>query len=131
MTDLAITVCRPVDVREKFTGPAATAITLGQYCRLDTSTGKITPGRGTTAPGARTGGIALNTVAAGETVTVVRLGILDVGNALSALAFDADVYLSDTSIGVLADGAGTVSKIVGTVVPGWASGATADKLLRL
>jgi hypothetical protein len=55
---------------------------------------------------------------------------LDVGNALSALTYDDDVFLSDTD-GTLADAAGTVSKIVATVVPGYAAIATYDKLLRV
>jgi hypothetical protein len=45
------------------------------------------------------------------------------------MAFDADVYLSDTD-GTLATTAGTTSLVVGTVVPGWAA-TTADKLLRV
>jgi hypothetical protein len=59
----------------------------------------------------------------------VRKGWIDIGDALSALAYDADVFLSDTD-GTLATTAGTVSKIIGTVVPAWGA-TTADKLLRV
>jgi len=118
-----------VQVIEKFTGPAAEAIAVGQYVRLDTSTGKIALGNGTSAAEARKGGIAITSAPAGMTVTAVRKGIVDFGDALGDLTYDDDVFLSDTD-GVLADTAGTTSLIVGTVVPGW--GATmADKLLRV
>lgn len=132
MANLTITASAvaPVQVIEKFTGPASEAITAGMYVRLDTTTGKITPGNGTTAPESRNGGIAVDGAnAAGITVTAVRKGIVDLGAALDALAFDADVFLSDTDA-TLATTAGTVSKVVGTVVPGWGA-TTADKLLRV
>lgn len=131
MADLTITATavKPVMVIEQFTGPAAEDISAGQYVRLNTTSGKTELGKGTTAAEARPGGIALGTVKAGATVTAVRKGIVDLGNALGDLAYDADVYLSDTD-GTLADAAGTVSRVVGQVVPGWAA-TTADKLLRL
>lgn len=129
MADLTIAAARPVQVIEQFTGPAAEAITSGQYVRYNVTTGKVELGKGTTAAEARKGGIAVQSAAAGETVTAVRKGDLDVGNALSALTYDDDVYLSDTD-GILADAAGTVSLIVGTVVPAWGA-TTADKLLRV
>jgi hypothetical protein len=76
------------------------------------------------------GFIALNNAAAGEPVTAVKGPcILDVGEALAALAYGAVVYLSDTD-GTLADAAGTVSTKVGNVLPGFAA-VTPDKLLRV
>lgn len=131
MADLVIVAARvaPVQVREQTTAPAAEALTAGQYARLDTATGKLTKGNGSSAGEARSGGIVLNTVAAGETATIVRKGIVDLGDALNALAWDADVFLSNTD-GTLGTTAGTVSKVVGTVVPGWGN-TTADKLLRV
>ena len=39
MANLTITVIRPVEVREKFTGPAGEAVVAGQYVRLNTTTG--------------------------------------------------------------------------------------------
>lgn len=131
MTNLTIAAVdvAAVEIYEKFTGPAAEAITAGQYVRFNTTNGKIEKGNGTTAAEARKGGIALQTVAAGITLTAIRKGVLDVGAALAALTYDDDVFLSDTD-GTLADVAGTVSLIVGTVVPAWGE-TTPDKLLRL
>lgn len=131
MTDLVITTCTPVKVIEQFTGPVNQAVVVGQYVRFNTTTGAIELGNGTTAGEARSGGIAIKAaLQAGDTITAVRKGWLDVGNALSALTYDDDVFLSDTD-GTLADAAGTVSKIVGTVVPGYAVITTYDKLLRV
>jgi hypothetical protein len=131
MTDLSITTCTPVRVIEQYTGPAAEAIAVGQYVRFNVTSGTIELGKGTTSAEARSGGIAIKAaLAAGDTVTFVRKGVLDVGNALSALTYDDDVFLSDTD-GTLADAAGTVSKIVATVVPGYAVTTTYDKLLRV
>lgn len=114
---------------EQHTGPAAEAIEAGQYVRFNVSSGKVELGNATTAAEARKGGIAINNAGAGLAVTFVRKGIIDVGNALSALTYDDDVYLSDTD-GTLADTHGTETLIVGTVVPGWGH-TTADKLLRV
>ena len=130
MADLTITTARPVNVIEQFTGPSAEVLTLGQYARFNVTTGKIELGNATNAAEARDGGIVITPAEyAGAPVTIVSKGLIDVGNALSALTYDDDVFLSDTD-GTLADAAGTVSKIVATVVP--ANGATtADKLLRV
>ncbi len=128
MANLTITTVTPALVYDQVTAPASEAITLAQYVRLSTA-GKLEPGNGTDATESAKGGVALSTVGAGETVTMVTDGYLDVGNALTAMAFNASVYLSDTD-GTLATTAGTVSRVVGRVVAAW--GATsADKLLRV
>jgi hypothetical protein len=128
--NLTVTVCNPVKVVEQFTGITAEAIALGSPVRLDTSTGKITGANGTAAGEARCIGLATKAAtAAGQTITVVRKGLLDIGNALGNLTYDDDVFLSDTDK-TLADTAGTVTLIVGTVLPGLAS-TTPDKLLRV
>ncbi len=112
----------------KFTGPAAETITAGQACRFDATTGQIALGNATSAGEAALGGIALNGGAAGVTVTIIHQGPVDLGkDVLSALNFGASVYLSDTD-GVLADAAGTVSKVIGVVIPAWGN-TTADRLL--
>jgi hypothetical protein len=131
MADLTITATAvaPVSILERITAPAAEAINAGQAVRFDVSSGKLTKANGSSAAEARMSGLALQSVAAGETLTALRKGLVDVGNALSALAYDADVYLSDTD-GTLADAHGTVTLIAATVVPGWGY-TTADKLLRL
>lgn len=135
MTNLTITDTdvAPVEVRETFSGYAAEAINAGQYVRRATADGDIELGNGTTAAEARSGGIALKTVAAGEPLTALRKGSLDLGAALDALTWDDDVFLSDTD-GTLADVAGTVSKIVGTVELGMGQGGpgvTRKKILRI
>jgi len=132
MGNLSITAAdvAPVEVFEKFTGPAAEAITKGQYVRYNTTSGKIEIGNASSAGEGRKGGIAINGASlAGITITAVRKGIINVGDALSALAFDADVFLSNTD-GTLATSQGTGAYIIGTVVPAW-NATTADKLLRV
>lgn len=59
----------------------------------------------------------------------MRDGLLDIGNALSAVAIGAALYVSDTD-GQIATSAGSASMIIGRCVPGWGS-LTADKLLRV
>jgi hypothetical protein len=115
----------------QYTYPAEEAVTAGQAVRLSTTTGKLTKANGTTTAEARVKGIATRTPeAVGLGVTILRRGFLD-GFDLSSLAYDAPVYLSDTD-GRLADGAGTVSVVVGRVVPGFAVGLNSpDKILEV
>jgi len=126
VTASAVAVVRKI---EEFTAPAAEAIVAGQVCRLDTATGKITLAKATDAAESRARGIATNSAAAGVPVTLLVKGIIDLGNILGGLDYDADVYLSDTD-GLLRDATGSTTKIVGTVTPGF-SQTTADKLLRV
>jgi hypothetical protein len=121
---------RVVESIEQMTLPAAEAIVAGAPVRLDTTAGTFTNSNGTTAPEARTYGIATKSVAAGETVTALAKGVLD-GFTFSQ-AYDATIYVSDTD-GRLGDAAGTVSKIAGRVIPGTATtlGTAYDKLLRV
>lgn len=116
------------------TGPMGEAANGGQYVRLNTSTGKLEKGNGTsTTELGTTAGILLDTVSTvnmpGTMVLLGSKAILDLGDALSGLAFDAPVYIGDTD-GTLSDTAGTVSRVVGRVIPGWGA-TTADKLLQL
>lgn len=116
------------------TGPMAEAGTAGQYFRLNTTSGKLEKGNGTTAGEVGTvGGVLIDSVATINLPGTIALrgskAILDMGEALAALAFDASVFLSDTDA-TLADSAGTVSTVIGKVVPGW-NATTADKLLML
>lgn len=131
MTVITVTAARvhPVLIIEQETKPAVEAITAGQYVRLDTA-GKWALGNGTTTGEVGAGGgIALKSVAAGEALTALRRGIVDIGDGFTALAFGASVYLSDTD-GALDTAAGTVSKVVGYVDSAWAA-ASADKLLHV
>lgn len=132
MADLSLTAAKVALVEGDVTGwtkPAAAAITAGQTVQQDTN-GKWALADASTSGGARAYGIALKSVAAGQALTAAGPACLvDLGDALAALAYDAAVYQSDTA-GALADAAGTTSFIVGRVFSGWAA-TTADKLLRV
>jgi hypothetical protein len=132
MALIALTTADRVEVVEsieQMTLPANEAIVAGAPVRLDTTTGRFTNANGTTAPEARIYGLATRTVALGEGLTAIRKGVMD-GYAISALAFDAVIYLADTD-GRLGDAAGTVSVVVGRVIPGTSPtlGVAYDKLL--
>mgnify|MGYP001271694266 CR=1 FL=1 len=118
-----------VESREQATLPTAEAITAGAPVRIDTN-GKFVNGNGTTSTEADINGIATPTAGSGLPVTAVRKGVLD-GFALSGLAYGAAVYVSDTDAR-LDTTAGTVSVVVGEVIPAWGQplGTAADKLLR-
>src|SRR4051812_28221102 len=128
MADYTVTTIHTVQVTQQETLPAAVAITAGAYCYVDTN-GKWALGtaaaQGTVG---RRAGIAVKTVAAGEALTCVIRGLMDCGSIFTAAAMDAQVFLSDTTGGILATTAGTVSKVVGVVRPAWAN-TSADKLL--
>ena len=132
MTDIALVTANKVEVVEsieQMTLPAAEAITAGMAVRLDTSTGKFTKANGSSTTENRIYGIATKTAASGMPVTAIRQGVMD-GWDLSGLNYDAVVYLSDTD-GRLGDTAGTVSTVVGRVIPGTseALGTAYSKLL--
>lgn len=130
MANIAVTTAGKIHIVESIqqkTLLATEAILAGAPVRIHTD-GKWTNSNGTTAGEARAWGIATASVAAGFALTAVRQGLLD-GYTFSQ-AYDAAIYLSDTD-GTLADAAGTVSTIVGRVVPGTATtlGTAYDKLL--
>lgn len=132
MTDLALVKAGHVRVVEsivQLTLPLAESISVGQAVRLDTTAGKFTKANGTTTSENRIYGILVSKDGAGAVGTAIRKGVLD-GYDLTSLNYDAAVYLSDTD-GTLADGAGSVSTIVGRVIPAWAQtlGNSPDKLL--
>lgn len=104
----------------------------GAVLRIDPTTGRLTPSRATTAPNGRIYGIAEKSKKAGYGVNVIRAGIL-AGWDFTALNFDDPVYLSDTAGGVLSTTAGTVSIVLGRIIPGTSTplGSTYDKLLEL
>lgn len=129
MANLTVSSITPVKVYEQVTAPVGEAVTAGQYVRFNTSTGKLELGNGSSSGEAAKGGLALTSAVAGETVTAVISGLVDIGNALSSINFNASVYLSDTD-GTLADAAGTSSRVVGRVYPAWGY-TSADKLLKV
>lgn len=132
MATIALTTANRVEVLEsikQMTLPAAEAIAAGAPVRLDTTTGKWTNANGSSAGEARIWGLATRTVIAGEALTAIRSGVMD-GWDLSALAYDAAVYVSDTD-GRLDTAAGTVSTVVGRVIPTTSNtiGTAYDKVL--
>lgn len=133
MTDLALVTANTISVvesLEQMTLPAIEAITAGMPVKIDPTTGKFAIANGSSAGEARIYGIATKTAAAGMAVTAIRHGVLD-GFALTALAYDAPLYASNTD-GMLADAAGTVTTaIVGRVIPATSAviGAAYDKLV--
>jgi diaminopimelate decarboxylase len=132
MADIALVTANKVEIVEsieQMTLPTDEAVTAGMAVRINTTTGKFTKSNGSAAGEARIYGIATKTVASGMPVTAVRKGVMD-GWDLSGLAYDAVVYLSDTD-GRLGDAAGTVSTVVGRVIPGTseALGTAFSKLL--
>lgn len=132
MADLALVTAnrvRVVESLEQMTLPTAEAITAGNAVRIDTTTGKFTKANGTSTPESRIYGIATETKAAGLAVTAIRRGVFD-GFDLDDQDYDEAIYLGNTD-GMLADAAGTVSVVVGRVIPafGQTLGTAADKLL--
>src|SRR5688500_10885743 len=93
---------------------AGEALTAGHAVYFNSS-GKVVKASAAAAGTAKVAGIALQTVGSGQTVDVLKLGQLE-GLTLTALAYGAKVYLSDTA-GGLDTAAGTVSKVIGSVVP--------------
>lgn len=132
MTDLALVTAGDVHVVqsiEQVTLPLGESINVGQIVRIDGTTGKFMKGNGTSAGEAAIYGVLVSKDRAGAVGTAIRQGVID-GFALSALSYWAAVYASDTD-GTLADGAGTVSLVVGRVIPATAvtTGTAYDKLL--
>lgn len=103
-------------------------LAAGDLVRLDAS-GFFTGANGTTTTENNFVGILLTGGIAGESASAIFGGKV-AGFDLSALAFGAPVYASDTDK-TLGTTVGTVSTIVGRVYPGKASGGTYDKVLKV
>lgn len=121
-----------VEEIESLTAPVAAAVvaTLLPGCTavLD-SNGEFVLGDGSEA--ATQYGAGLCVERCGRAAKVLYQGLVNLGDAITALAFNAKVYLSDDA-GLLANGTGTVSHVVGRVVSkGGTNSTTNDKLLRL
>lgn len=119
----------PVRVIEQSTGPANEAIDAGEAVYMVAATGKYAlADENATWPAERVAGISIqNASEAGITITVVKKGIIDLGDALDGMDFGDPVFLSQTA-GKLEDATVGAGIIVGQVVPGWGA-TTADKLL--
>lgn len=134
MANLTIspTAVKPVKVTEQLTGPTDEAIDAGEMVRLNTSTGKFTQANASSAGEGRAIGMAVTTATyAGQAITVVKKGLVDVGDALDSEDYDETLNLSNTD-GKIDDGDGTPTADypIGRVVPAWGA-TTADKLLML
>lgn len=102
----------------------------GKYLRVDGTTGKAMLGNATSAGevgGLR--GIALSDQKyVGDSVTLLRHGLMDFGDALDGMDYGATIYVSDTD-GTLADAAGTVTTATaGKVWPVFEHDGTVKKL---
>lgn len=131
MADLTIdpTLVAVVRAYKELTGPLEETVAVGQMVRFSTTTGKFTKANASSAAEARVKGMLISKNGAGSVGTVLVDGIVELGAAVDGLTYDDDVFLSDTD-GVLADGAGTVSVIVGQTISGFGE-TTPDKLLHL
>lgn len=110
--------------------PASVDIDAAAAVRLDAN-GKWALASGADAAGSTHVHVAAKKVRAGDSVTGIRNGVIDAYD-VSALAFNAPIYLSNTP-GKLGTTAGTVAVIIGRVVPGWAVplGNAPDKLIKI
>lgn len=130
MANLSVTPTdvAPIYVVEQLTLPAAEAISAGQPVRLDTTSGKATLANATSAAEGRVIGIAVSTAGVGEAVTIVKRGLVDLGDALTAQTIDALVQLSNTDGTLDVGGTPTGAYNVGRVYPAFGA-TTADKVL--
>ena len=131
MADLTIVAAdvSPVRVWEQLTLPAAEAIDAGEVVRLDTASGQATLANASSAAEGRVLGIAMNSAVAGEALTIMKSGLIDLGDALDSETFDELLAISDTD-GKIDDGAGvpTADYNIGRVYPSFGA-TTADKIL--
>lgn len=118
MADIALTAARIAavfpDQAEIVTGIAGATITAGAAVYWDSS-GNLALSDGSAAGTAIVAGIALTGGGAGQAISVLKRG--HVYGFTLAGAYHSAVYLSDTDAGILGDAAGTVSVVVGRVVP--------------
>ncbi len=128
MPDLVITSVRIVEWIDKFDAPSNEVFGF-EAVRFHTD-GTVTPANATSTTEANFQGIAtIESDRVGVGITVVRDGLVDVGEALAGLTPGAEIFLSNTD-GAFATTAGTTSVVVGRVEPGW-GGLTSDLLLRV
>lgn len=121
----------PAKIIDQSTGPAGEAIDAGEVVRFDDTSGAYVLANGTgAATAAGPIGIAITSGIANITISVLHKGYIDFGSdVLDSLDFSDPAYLANVA-GGLDSSAGSVSTVVGRVVPGWGAIA-ADKLLRV
>lgn len=102
----------------------------GKYMRVDGTTGKAVLGNATSAGevGSLRGIAVSDQKYVGDSVSLVRHGLFDWGDALDGMDYGEPIRLSDTD-GIFADAAGTVTTaIVGYVQPVFEHDGTVRKL---
>lgn len=120
MANIALTAVQVAPVypltADIFTGVLGEAVTQGTIL-YQTSTGTFSKADANAGGLQQARGVALAAGGAGQAISILRRGEC-YGFTVSGLNADAIVYLSDT-VGVLEDGAGTMTVICGriTVVP--------------
>lgn len=120
-----------VEIVEDFHSIAGSTVTPGQFVRFD-GNGQFIPGSVNDAAAAEFGGVAYTFGDTGADMSMMRRGVLNVGNALASVAFGSKIFLGSVAGEWRTDPfgtAGTVDIEIGTVVPAWGNGGTADKLL--
>lgn len=131
MADLTLATAaevHAVEIIEKTTLPAAEVIAAGYVIGIDTN-GNVVAADADTGPIVARG-VAINGAsAAGLPVTFIRKGLVDLGDILGDLAFEAAVYPSGTA-GYMSDSQVNSQPALGQVVPAWGY-TTVDKLLRV
>lgn len=131
MADLTITAANVALVKavEEFTLPTAAQVNAGQPVYLVAASGQVNlADEDAAAPANAPKGVAYRSGRfAGDAVSCVKKGWLDLGAALDSLNFGAKVYLSATA-GKLADADPGNTVVVGEVWPAFGH-TTADKLL--
>lgn len=119
MTDIFVgsNGARVVESNRQLTLIAGEDILPGSVVRVDTATGKFVLANAATQAASRAYGIAAGSKVAlsGFPITAVRVGVI-AGFEVDE-AYDADIYLSDLP-GSIANSAGTVSVVLGRVIPG-------------
>lgn len=134
MADVVLRTAGQLRVEESLeqdTQPAGVAIAAGQSVIRDATTGRWILADASAAGTANAYGMAVKTVPAGMAVTAVRRGVIE-GFNLDDQDYDEQIFLSDTAGGI-ADASGTVSAVVGRVMPVHSHlvGGVPDKLLHI
>lgn len=119
---------------QRMTLPAAEAIEAGAPVRIvpsSTGAGRWTNANATDMTEGKAWGICTRKVAAGETATAVRRGIVD-GLEVSSYDYGQVLFLSDTD-GRVSDTPGTVAIPIGRVIPATAvpTGTAFDRLAEI
>lgn len=103
-----------IDQAEIYNLITGVALTRGQAVYIVAATGKLALSNGAASGTAKFAGFALEAKGAGQAVSVLKRGHV-AGFTLNG-NYGTLAYLNDTD-GVIGDAAGTVSKVVGVVVP--------------